>query len=193
MRCETCHGTGWVDDGSSVFVNAKGGGRERRTKIRRCPGCKSSAQDVEETRPELDVLFDRARSYEMTPEELFEQRVSFVWGMLPFNSPLTKEQVRREIQEQAGVNDRIDAAATAIAQMYEHHLLGGALHIVTEDYNVEDRHMEMCRGRVADELEEACFQVLLPLTPQERLEAVKLFEQRENDEWMRRRNNPNAL
>ena len=36
----------------------------------------------------------------LTPEERFEQRVSFVYGQLSEHSPLTKDDVRRILTEQ---------------------------------------------------------------------------------------------
>ena len=77
------------------------------------------------------------------------------------------------------MNDRINAAAAAIERMYKRHPCGGALRIVTDDHNVEDRHMERCWA--TDRLEEACFNALLPLTPKKRLAAIKLYEQRERE------------
>jgi hypothetical protein len=48
----------------------------------------------------LDELLKRAVVHVMTPEERREQKISFVWGMLPFRSTLTKDDVRRIMQEQ---------------------------------------------------------------------------------------------
>lgn len=49
--------------------------------------------------PKLDALLERARAHVMTPEERREQRISFVYGMLPFRSTLTKDDVRRMMQD----------------------------------------------------------------------------------------------
>lgn len=54
-------------------------------------GCKPDSK--------LAALIDRARSYVMTPEERREQRISFVFGMLPYRSTTTKDDVRRMLQE----------------------------------------------------------------------------------------------
>lgn len=40
---------------------------------------------------------------EMTPEEEFEQRVSFVYGCLPHKSLLTKDQIRVMLRSAPGV------------------------------------------------------------------------------------------
>lgn len=51
-------------------------------------------------RPELNALLERARNYVMSPAERREQRISFVFGMLPFRSTMTKDDVRRIMEEQ---------------------------------------------------------------------------------------------
>lgn len=33
-------------------------------------------------RPKLDALLERSRNYVMTPQEIWDQRVSFVYGQL---------------------------------------------------------------------------------------------------------------
>lgn len=48
--------------------------------------------------PELARLLLASKDYVMTTEEAFEQRVSFVYGQLPDESPLTKEQVREYLK-----------------------------------------------------------------------------------------------
>lgn len=46
--------------------------------------------------PELEALIERARHHKMTPQERFEQRVSFIHGMQDYDSPtaLSKDEVR---------------------------------------------------------------------------------------------------
>ena len=41
----------------------------------------------------MKALIERARDYVMTPEEVFEQRVSFVYGQLGEKNKLTKQEV----------------------------------------------------------------------------------------------------
>lgn len=50
---------------------------------------------------ELEKLLKKARSHKMTPEERFEQRVSWVYGQLPKESTVTKEEVRKRLLENA--------------------------------------------------------------------------------------------
>jgi hypothetical protein len=45
-------------------------------------------------RPELDRLLQQARETGVTEEELFEQRISFVYGNAPEDSGITKETAR---------------------------------------------------------------------------------------------------
>ena len=53
------------------------------------------------TSPELLALIERARHHKMTPEEKFEQRVSFVYGMQDFGNPKprTKDEIRAHMIE----------------------------------------------------------------------------------------------
>lgn len=54
--------------------------------------------------PELTRLLELARTYKMTPEEQFEQRVSWVYGMLGENSSTTKERISATLRA-AGYGD----------------------------------------------------------------------------------------
>ena len=59
----------------------------------------------------LARLVDAARNHKMTPQERFEQRVSFVYGLLSHRSKLTKEDVRAFLLEHNGCpHDLGDAA-----------------------------------------------------------------------------------
>ena len=49
--------------------------------------------------PELTALLAKARDHVMMPDEIFEQRVSFVWGQLPAGSTRTKDQVRASLAD----------------------------------------------------------------------------------------------
>jgi hypothetical protein len=59
--------------------------------------CKDNFVDVKTSVSNKDIC---APVRPMTPEERFEQRVSFVYGQLSEYSPLTKEDVRRILSEQ---------------------------------------------------------------------------------------------
>lgn len=54
-----------------------------------------------ETDPDLlDRLVEAARNIKMSPAEVFEQRVSFVWGQM--NGEMTKDQVRERLRDMQG-------------------------------------------------------------------------------------------
>lgn len=52
----------------------------------------------------LRDLMATALTYRMTPKEEYEQRVSFVWGMLPLRSRVTIDEVRCHLAEM-GIHD----------------------------------------------------------------------------------------
>lgn len=57
----------------------------------RCGTCDRQLSD----KGSLQALLDKARSHVMTPEEIFEQKVSFIWGMQSMSSPgYSQEQIR---------------------------------------------------------------------------------------------------
>lgn len=53
--------------------------------------------------PELDRLLAKARDHVMTPAEIYEQRISFVYGQCAIENPsTTKEMVREEARKLYG-------------------------------------------------------------------------------------------
>ena len=63
---------------------------------------------VPPTDPELLALLERARNHKMTPEELREQRISFVYGNVAFDNPaITREMVEEIVM---GGEERARAA-----------------------------------------------------------------------------------
>lgn len=51
---------------------------------------------------DLQKLLEKAAGLPMTPEELFEQKVSFVYGQLmDCNPEVTKDQVRAQLRKMA--------------------------------------------------------------------------------------------
>lgn len=72
------------------------------------------------------------------------------------------------------------AARQAIADLYDESSVGGALHVVTDDYNTDPETVERCRqdaiqrGGFTD-AEECCYGALHELTEDEILSAVSLF------------------
>ena len=57
-----------------------------------------------DNRETLEALIERAKKHIMSPEEKFEQRVSFVFGQQDYDNPnqLTKDQVRAMLIEMMG-------------------------------------------------------------------------------------------
>ena len=56
---------------------------ERKSALKRAP-----------ERPELQKLFERARTVVVTDEQLREQRASFIYGNAPLGSRITKDSAR---------------------------------------------------------------------------------------------------
>lgn len=54
------------------------------------------------SRPDLDALLKAAASIIMTPAEIWDQRVSFVYGNLMDNPRVTREMVRARATEMYG-------------------------------------------------------------------------------------------
>lgn len=64
------------------------------------------------TDPELLALLERAKGYKMTPEELREQRITFVYGNVAMENPtITREQVEAILFGAATEDDRAREAA----------------------------------------------------------------------------------
>lgn len=58
---------------------------------------------MDEMSPALRSAFERARNYKMTPEEVFEQKVSFVYGQqMDRPDPRSKDEIRRMLIEHQG-------------------------------------------------------------------------------------------
>jgi hypothetical protein len=53
--------------------------------------------------PKVQSAVQRATTRRMTPEDLLEQKVSYVYGMLDSANTLTRDQVREMLLEQTGV------------------------------------------------------------------------------------------
>lgn len=82
----------------------------------------------------------------------------------------------------------VRAAADTIRAVYNAPggLAGGNLHIVIDDYNVEDEHLEFCAARHAEHVgtddpalvdaEARCIDALRPLTEEERVSAIALCD-----------------
>jgi hypothetical protein len=58
-----------------------------------------------ETNKILIEALKSATSRKLTAKELLEQRVSFIYGSLKSNSSITKEEVRKAIKKQEGIEE----------------------------------------------------------------------------------------
>lgn len=53
---------------------------------------------------DFSKLLDAARLHTMTPKEVYEQRVSWIMGMVPFRREITREEVVRHLEEMGVVD-----------------------------------------------------------------------------------------
>lgn len=69
----------------------------------------------------------------------------------------------------------IAAASRAIASLYEVHLAGGMAHVVTDDMNVDDEHVEWSLNACGPEDDRAAeaLRALRPLTRLQRVAAIQ--------------------
>lgn len=88
------------------------------------------------------------------------------------------------------MSDKVKAAAELIAGVYEHHGAGGGLHVVLDDWNIEDSTVAFCQNyietpeyRANDEVtsdrlgaERNCVHALKTLTEEERGSALALYD-----------------
>jgi hypothetical protein len=83
-------------------------------------------------------------------------------------------------------NKKVNAAVDALVNLYEKHLVGGRLHIVTDDWNICDSSLDFCKNSQGtthmnyefgyfDELEKEAYEKLKVLTIQERASALAIF------------------
>ena len=78
-------------------------------------------------------------------------------------------------------------AALAVIGVYEYHAAGGNMHIVLDDWNIEDEHVVWCRNKIADggffgddsseqlAVELRCCDLFLALSESERAAALALI------------------
>jgi hypothetical protein len=79
-------------------------------------------------------------------------------------------------------NPQVRHAVAMIADLYREHLVGGHLHIVVDDWNLEDGYLAFCaqdahdRSGGYDPEEQACADALTACTEVERASALALGE-----------------
>jgi hypothetical protein len=82
-------------------------------------------------------------------------------------------------------NEAVRAAVPLIAEVYKHHLAGGALHIVLDDWNLEDQYLSFCAEHIGEydstpeqqNAERKCLKAFQELTLDERERALELYDQ----------------
>jgi len=90
-------------------------------------------------------------------------------------------------------NERVRDVQALIAAVYDYHGAGGNLHIVLDDNNTEDEHLEFCQGQInkaritgedewgydsseALDAEQKCLDALRAMTLEERDSAMGLWD-----------------
>lgn len=101
--------------------------------------------------PELDALMERVRDHKMTDDEIFEQRLSFVYGQLPAGSSLTREQVREQLARHYGSTRSFFSDVVAFHQRFslEPNLKPGPLSPELQDFRdqfIDEELEEYQRG-----------------------------------------------
>ena len=88
--------------------------------------------------------------------------------------------------------DKIKKISELIIEIYRHHMSGGRLHLVVDDGNIEDRHIECCLKLILDEFNDPhenkdrlkteleCARLLQSCTLAERQAAINLADEQIN-------------
>ena len=82
------------------------------------------------------------------------------------------------------ISERTQTAAALIAKVYEFNEVGGALHIVVDDWNLDDSSLKWCAGHIptsdgSDDqkaAETACLEALAALSVEERASALAIHD-----------------
>lgn len=67
---------------------------------------------------------------------------------------------------------RIRKVAKLVDDLYEYEISGGNLHVVVDDFNIEDRHLDFCSTQPCDALETEIIGEMRRLTVRERASAL---------------------
>lgn len=92
----------------------------------------------------------------------------------------------KEYGEPKIVSDETHQAAKLIGQVYESSTVGGNLHIVVDDWNLEDEHLDFCAGAIeknyheippeCQETERMCLSALRKLNLEGRASALAIHD-----------------
>jgi hypothetical protein len=73
-------------------------------------------------------------------------------------------------------HENTDNAVELIRELYETHLTGGDLHIITDDWNLEDGHLDWCGDETKDPLCIKILSLLKPMTIKERATTMAIVD-----------------
>ena len=73
-------------------------------------------------------------------------------------------------------NENVFDAVYAVREVYDSDMMGGRLHIVIEDWNLDNESLEWCNALGLDDLERKCFDALSLLSIDERASVLAIFE-----------------
>ena len=86
------------------------------------------------------------------------------------------------------INEKTEAAAKLIAEVYKHHEAGGGLHIIVDDFNIERDHLLFCEQYIGRpeyvkevsasrlKAERKCLAALMEMTEDERASALAIHD-----------------
>lgn len=69
---------------------------------------------------------------------------------------------------------KVREAARLVRELYQEHCTGGPLHIVVDDWNLEDGHVDYCGERCAPGIERRCYEALKAMNEDERASVLSL-------------------
>lgn len=75
------------------------------------------------------------------------------------------------------ISEATQAAAKLVEAVYDEDMMGGRLHVVLDDFNIEDEHLEgLYDASNATKAERECYEAFKALTVDERASALALWE-----------------
>lgn len=86
------------------------------------------------------------------------------------------EECWKEHGKPAIRNEKTLGVQPLIEAVYEEHAGGGGLHIIIDDYNVHDSHIDMCAKDVTTDAEKACLEAFRAMTIEERVSALAIYD-----------------
>jgi len=75
------------------------------------------------------------------------------------------------------INENVLSAVEVIRELYDESCVGGNLHIVVDDWNIEDENLAWCGAKELSDTEKKCFDALSLLSIGERASALAIVEE----------------